>query len=426
MGNRTFNTGSLSDVITVDPITLNLGIGGAPTAYKANVAGAVAATNFVLNGATGNTGIYYGHTDRVVLANYTAGGIDFEVNGGSVSMTLFPTGNLFVGTSPTDSGYKLDVSGTGRFSGNLAIGGTLASWISSAKVLQLNNTAALYAPSSEAILSNNVYVNSSDSNIYLTTNYASQYRQVNGQHIFYTAASGTSGSIISFINALQIASTGAATFSSTILATGVTAKSTGNYGGFTSDNSSSATIGGGFYAANSFGSLRGLFGVAGAISGSTDNNICIFAEGGSGMGAIKFFVNGSGTASHMMTSSGNLLIGTTTDAGQKLQVVGTAKVEGAVYRYNGQTLVGGSFTTLANISFASSRTYLIQLVAVNSEALTNYRWFGTLQYNYNANSTAVTPLASQTMEVIMSGGNIQARTTNGQQYTFDWSITQLL
>lgn len=124
MGNRTFNTGSLSSVITVDPITLNVGIGGAPTAYKANVTGAVAATNFVLSGATGNTGIYYGHTDRVVLANYTAGGIDFEVNGGSISMTLFPNGNLAVGTSPTDAGYKLDVIGTGRFTGLLVSNST--------------------------------------------------------------------------------------------------------------------------------------------------------------------------------------------------------------------------------------------------------------------------------------------------------------
>lgn len=126
MGNRTFNTGSLSSVITVDPITLNVGIGGAPTAYKANVTGAVAATNFVLSGATGNTGIYYGHTDRVVLANYTAGGIDFEVNGGATNMTLFPSGNLGVGAGLTDAGYRLDVAGTGRVTGNLSVGAATA------------------------------------------------------------------------------------------------------------------------------------------------------------------------------------------------------------------------------------------------------------------------------------------------------------
>lgn len=146
MGNKTFNTGSLSDAITVDPSTLNIGIGGSTSAYKADITGtgrftgALTSTNFILSGGTGNTGIYYGHTDRVVLANYTAGGIDFEVNSGAVTMTLFPTGNLAVGTSPTDAGYKLDVAGTGRFTGTGYFGGaTSASGLTGASELIVQN-----------------------------------------------------------------------------------------------------------------------------------------------------------------------------------------------------------------------------------------------------------------------------------------------
>jgi hypothetical protein len=45
------------------------------------------------------------------LANYTAGGIDFETNGGSVTMTLFPSGGLYIGVSGIDNGYKLQVVG---------------------------------------------------------------------------------------------------------------------------------------------------------------------------------------------------------------------------------------------------------------------------------------------------------------------------
>lgn len=37
------------------------------------------------------------------------------------AMTLFSTGNLGIGVGGTDSGYKLDVNGIGRFSGNLYI-----------------------------------------------------------------------------------------------------------------------------------------------------------------------------------------------------------------------------------------------------------------------------------------------------------------
>jgi hypothetical protein len=123
---------------------------------------------------------------------------------------------------------KLDVSGS------LGLGVTPSGWISTVKAFQLGNTAALYAPSSEAILSNNVFVDSTDNNKYITTNFASQYRQVNGQHIFYTAASGSAGNTISFGSAkLTISSDGAATFNSNVSATTGTTGATIKLGGFT-------------------------------------------------------------------------------------------------------------------------------------------------------------------------------------------------
>jgi hypothetical protein len=76
-----------------------------------------------------------------------------------------------------------------------------------------------------------------------------------------------------------------------------TVKNTGNYGGFIADTSTAT--GGGYFSAYQNGTQIGLFGVAGAISGSSDSDVGIFAEGGKG---IKYFVGGSGTASHIMTS----------------------------------------------------------------------------------------------------------------------------
>jgi hypothetical protein len=63
---------------------------------------AVKAPNFILSGGTGNTGMYFGHTDRLVLANYGVGGIDFESNGGVINGTLFPSGNWAFSTSAVD------------------------------------------------------------------------------------------------------------------------------------------------------------------------------------------------------------------------------------------------------------------------------------------------------------------------------------
>jgi hypothetical protein len=139
----------------------------------------------------------------------------------SASGTLALTSNLSSYLPLSGGTLTGALSGTSAtFSGNVGIGSTLSAWISSTKVLQLNNTLALYAPSSEAILGNNVFVDSGDNNKYITTNFASQYRQVDGKHLFYSAASGTAGNTITFGSPkLEIASTGAATFSSSVTAT---------------------------------------------------------------------------------------------------------------------------------------------------------------------------------------------------------------
>ena len=174
--------------------------------------------------------------------------------------------------------------------------------------------------------------------------------------------------------ALSLAvTTGAATFSSS-----VTAKGTGNYNGFIADNSSSSTIGGGYYAAHSFGIQRGIFGVAGAVSGTTDNNIGIFAEGGLG---IKFFVNGSATASHMMTSGGNVLIGTTTDNGSKLQVSGTATVSGSI--------TGSSNSNTFGNASLSGKAVIIQAGSTNQAIMFKNSAGGDATLFINGTSTTV-------------------------------------
>jgi len=133
----------------------------------------------------------------------------------------------------------------------------------------------------------------------------------------------TTGNTHQFTGSLLVS--GSSAFTGSITANGeIKSKVSTNYGGFVADNGNTATIGGGFYSIQSFGSARGLFAVAGAISGTTDNNVGIFAEGGSGMGAIKYYVGGSGIASHIMTADGNVGIGTTNPS-VKLHIKGNAE-----------------------------------------------------------------------------------------------------
>jgi len=204
---------------------------------------------------------------------------------------------------------KLDVSGS------LGLGVTPSGWISTAKAFQLGNTAALYAPSSEAILSNNVFVDSTDNNKYITTNFASQYRQVNGQHIFYSADSGTSGNTISFGSAkLTIASTGAATFASSVTAT--IFDSTSNAFRFNGNNALSLVT------LNSQNVVKvnaaGYWGVQ--LVGANDQGIVINNTGLVGIGTTnpvyRLQVRPTTDVNMIVTNNGsNLQIGSSNDAG---------------------------------------------------------------------------------------------------------------
>jgi hypothetical protein len=98
-----FNISSVTDTHTFNLPDASSSARGLVTTGTQTVAGAktfssaVTSTNFVLSGGTGNTGLYYGHTNKVVLANYVVGGgIDFETNGGVINMVLDASGNLDV------------------------------------------------------------------------------------------------------------------------------------------------------------------------------------------------------------------------------------------------------------------------------------------------------------------------------------------
>jgi hypothetical protein len=115
---------------------------------------AVKAPNFVLSGGTGNTGMYFGHTDRLVLANYGVGGIDFESNGGAINGTLFPSGNWAFSTSAVDdtinrvqvggyviaTGYRIPSGTASQFlKANGSIDST--SYTPTSRTLTINGTA---------------------------------------------------------------------------------------------------------------------------------------------------------------------------------------------------------------------------------------------------------------------------------------------
>jgi hypothetical protein len=71
---------------------------------------------------TGGNRLGYVNTASNILTLGTANfPLAFSTNDAE-RMRIFSSGNVFIGSSPTDAGYKLDVNGTGRFSGNTSVG----------------------------------------------------------------------------------------------------------------------------------------------------------------------------------------------------------------------------------------------------------------------------------------------------------------
>ena len=76
--------------------------------------------NIYISSALGNASalrFFSGGNEYVTLRNLANGNFDIETGTGSPAtrLRIFSNGNVFIGSSPTDAGYKLDVNGTGRF-----------------------------------------------------------------------------------------------------------------------------------------------------------------------------------------------------------------------------------------------------------------------------------------------------------------------
>jgi len=94
-------------------------------------------------------------------------------------------------------------------SGNLGLGVTPSAWTTTAGIeaFQVSSRAALWGDNTQTILSNNIYA-SSTGDRYIESGFSSLYTQINGQHQWLTATSGTAGDAISFTQAMSLDASG--------------------------------------------------------------------------------------------------------------------------------------------------------------------------------------------------------------------------
>jgi hypothetical protein len=196
----------------------------------------------------------------------------------------------------------------------IGVGVTPTAWGSGYSSLQVSNTSLFGSSALDLNLASNMYLDNVGYK-YISSGYASLYNQYQGKHFWSTAGSGTAGNAISFTQVMTL-------------------DASGQLGIGTSTPISKLDV---QLASNK----HILFGI-----GNGETEILSTTDGGAAY--TPLFLSGSKVCLNP-TNGTNVLIGTTTDAGFKLDVNGTARV-------SGQMAIGGSILGGAALSVRGALT----------------------------------------------------------------------
>jgi hypothetical protein len=195
--------------------TGNVGIGTAiPTNSKLLVAGTHVSGNSILGivpigNQTATIGLYNSSVVRKGLLYSDTGFVRLEtdsdplqfLSAGNFGISIFTNGRVFVGSSPSDAGFQLDVNGTGRFSGRL---NSTTLYVNSTEYTFANFTSAVIGPRPAADGIANLWLRPSDASNNVGFNLAA------------TSSTFSIGSLVAGPFLSMEISGGAATFSSTL------------------------------------------------------------------------------------------------------------------------------------------------------------------------------------------------------------------
>ena len=242
------------------------------------------------------------------------------------------------------------VVGTFDTSGNLGLGVTPSAWDTNSRAIQLRNSGGLYdlsfgGVSTYTFLSNNSYRSSGGTDRYLNSYAASNYLQNNGSHIWNNAPSGTAGNAITFTQAMTLDASGS-------LLVGRTARlNTEKFSVLQAAGSDGIAL----TDATNYTSFWSITSAGAALNSN---------------GALIFGTGSSYTERARIDSSGNLLVGTTTKAGNGNTFYSGTSGQQAISIWNGATSGNNYF-----LEFGTEGTYTAR------GSITYNRGAGLVAYN---------------------------------------------
>lgn len=208
----------------------------------------------------------------------------------------------------------------------IGIAVTTKAWDTYFTALQIGQTGAIWADTTAngIQLGGNAFWDGSNYK-YIVSDFATRYIQSNGVHNWFTASSGTAGNTITFIERMRITSDGKVGIGTTTPSQKLTV----------SDNTSTDLILQVRNLSNDYGT--NLFLQGNNNNGASYNSVISYTFGGTrhwgigGGGSVgTCVIDTNGSERLRITDGGNLLLGTTSNNGERLYVSGSIRATGSI------------------------------------------------------------------------------------------------